>query len=60
MSVLDFILFLLALLCFLVSAFSGYRVDPNGRPFLGGVSLVSLGLSFWMLDLFIHAAQAMN
>lgn len=60
MPVLNFVLFLLSLLCFLISAFIGYRSAPDSRPFLGSVNLIALGLSFWMLDLFIHAAQALN
>ncbi len=60
LDVLDFVLFLLSLLCFLVASFSGYRPSPSGDPYFRGINLVALGLGFWMLDLFIHAAQALN
>lgn len=56
MQILDFLLFLGAVICFAIAAFSGRL---NAAAWWGN-SLVPLGLFLWALDLFIHVAQNMH
>ena len=56
MVIVSFILFLLALLCFAGAALVSYRM-PTDYP--RGLTLVALGLFFWVLEAFIHVAQNM-
>lgn len=58
MNVIDFILLLLAAICFAVAALYGPRTVAN--PPYWGPALVPLGLFLWVLDYVIHAAQHLN
>jgi hypothetical protein len=59
MNILYFILLLLGLLCFVVSAFGwGPNAEPRTPPRV--VNLVALGLAFWIIVPLVHAAQALG
>jgi hypothetical protein len=51
MTVLYFILFLLALICFIAAA-AGATLHPR-------LDIIALGLAFWVLVFVIRAAQAL-
>lgn len=56
MNVIDFILLLLAAICFIASAFGPGAVGGSPRP----IGLLPLGLFFWVLVPLIAAAQALG
>lgn len=58
MNVIDFILLLLAAICFFF-AWLGSRPNPPGA-YAGVGNLIALGLLFWVLVPLIHAGQALG
>lgn len=60
MQTLDFVLYLIALLAFLVATFVGPYANPTNPPRILGLNFVALGLAAIALDLFIHAAKALG
>jgi hypothetical protein len=60
MNVVDFVLFLLAAICFLVAALFRPGTPSNPPYWWNPVALVPLGLFFWVLDLVIHAGRNLN
>ncbi len=56
MEVLNFLLLLGGLICFLVSAFASHTVETR----MASVNTVALGLAFWVAVPFIAAARALG
>lgn len=61
MRTIYFVLYVLAAVCFVASAFVGYRARTTADGVRGGdhVSFVGLGLLFWVLVPLIQTARAL-
>ena len=57
MEIVEFLCYLLALVCFLASASGRWTTPPDGRY---RWDLVPLGLGLWIFPLLVHAAQGLG
>lgn len=55
MTVVNFILLVLALVCFLVAAVIGYGAAGDGTATWHRTNFVALGLAFWVVTFIIGA-----